>query len=327
MPLLGRYRFSFDTWKLLEIEEEFFEESEEIEDAEVESSEWEPIGGEPCDGISLLFVDGVRRTEHLIYVEDEEGRIYEGAFVSIGAGTLLIRHGSVNRAQESFHNLSVRRYLLLRKEVDLEVRSLRFALGEASLEFFVERTEKELSPFVNELMTKMESSVAEGAYRELKPDLMITDGTVHYSAKVKDLPFVGYVKKHKKLYVPSERAGIFRRLKVGERTPIVKVHSQPVMEGEGAKSFDKFTWYVRISEDEGISGIARLEVSAGIGLKRAKELANKTAYIIPKFASTEFSERRAPHNLLPIKHLENLLRRRLGSQALIRRMLVKELST
>ncbi|WP_457601159.1 DNA double-strand break repair nuclease NurA, partial [Hydrogenivirga sp.] len=168
---------------------------------------------------------------------------------------------------------------------------------------------------------------AESAYRRLKPDLMITDGTVHHSAKVKGLPFVGYIKKHRKRYVPSEKSYIFRELKLGERTPIVRVHSQPTMEGEGAKSFDKFTWYVRISEHEGISGIARLEVSAGVGLSRAKELADMTAWIIPKFASAEFSDRRAPHNLTPIKHLENALRSRLGSQAIIRRVLLKELLT
>jgi hypothetical protein len=156
---------------------------------------------------------------------------------------------------------------------------------------------------------------------------MITDGTVHYSAKVKSLPFVGYVKKHRRRYIPSDRTYILRELKVGERTPIVRLHSQPTMEGKGAKSFDKFTWYVRISEDEGISGIARLEVSAGVGLNRAKEYADMTAYIIPKFASEEFTDRRAPHNLMPIKYLENALRRRLGSQALIRRILVKELLT
>ena len=327
MPLLGRYRFSFDTWKTLAIEEDYLEESEEIEDTEVETKEWKPIEGTPCEGVSVVFVDGVRRTEHLIYLEDEEGNFTEGAFVSVGAGALFMRHGVLNLASEAFREFSVKRFLLLKEGLELEKEKLSFNIGETSLEFEVKPTNKELSPYVNELMSRMEAEVAERAYRSLKPDLMITDGTVHYSAKVKELPFVGYVKKHRKRYVPNEKVHIFREMAVGERTPLVKLHSQPHMEGEGARGFDKFTWYVRISENEGISGIARLEVSAGVGLKRAIELANRTAWIVPLFASAEFSDRRAPHNLTPIKHLENFLRRRLGSQTLIRRVLLKELLT
>ncbi|WP_457599902.1 DNA double-strand break repair nuclease NurA [Hydrogenivirga sp.] len=327
MPQLGRYRFSFDTWKILEVEEDYLEESEEIEDPEIETKEWRPMSGKPCEGISLVFVDGVRRTEHLIYVEDEDGNFTEGAFVSVGAGALFMRHSRINPASEAFQDFSVKRFLLMRREFELPQDRLTFEFGSSTLEFEVVYTEKELSPFVNELMAKMESQVAESAYRRLKPDLMITDGTVHHGAKVKGLPFVGYIKKHRKRYVPNEKTYIFRELKLGERTPIVRVHSQPTMEGEGAKSFDKFTWYVRISEHEGISGIARLEVSAGVSLSRAKELADMTAWIIPKFASAEFSDRRAPHNLTPIKHLENALRRRLGSQAIIRRVLLKEFLT
>ncbi len=327
MPLLGRYRFSFDTWRVLEVEDDYLEESEEIGDSEVELKEWEPIEGKEPGDVDVVFVDGVRRTENLIYIEDEEGNFSEGAFVSIGAGALHMRYRRLNPARESFKNFVLRRLLVLKRDIEVGEKSISLEVGESRLEFFVEKTEKEISPFVNELMARLEAEVAYATFKEVRPTLMITDGTLHYSAKLRSLPFVGYVKKHRKRYVPNNRSYIFRELKVGHRTPIVLIHSQPTMEGEGVKSFDKFTWYVRISEDEGISGIARLEVPAGVGLERAKEIANLTAWIVPKFASTEFSDRRAPHNLLPIKHLENALRRRLGSQTLIRRALMKEMLT
>ncbi len=327
MPLLGKYRLSFDTWRLLEIEDDYLEESEEIGDPDIETDTWEPVKGTPCEDISVVFVDGVRRTENLIYLEDEDGSFSEGAFVSVGAGALLMRYGRTNPAHESFQNLTVKRYLFVKKDVDLQERIIRFDVGDSKLEFFVEKSKKELSPYVNEVMARIEASVAEAVYRRVKPDLMITDGTVHYSTKVKELPFVGYVKKHRRIYIPNNRVGIFREMQVGDRTPIVLIHSQPTMEGQGAKSFDKFTWYVRISEDEGISGIARLEIPASIGLKNVIEIANRTAWLIPKFASSGFNERRAPQNLLPIKYLENTLRRRLGSQALIRRIIMKEMFT
>ncbi len=325
MPLLGRYRFSFGTWRTPEMEEDYLEESEEIGDPDIELRDWEPIDGSSEEEIDVIFVDGIRRTENLIYLEDEEGNFSEGAFVSVGAGALHMRYGKINLASESLQNFIVRRYLFLKKGLEVEERSVSLDIGGSRLEFFIEETEKEISPYVNEVMARLEWKVAEEAFRARRPRLMITDGTVHYSARIKELPFVGYVKKHKRRYVPSDRTWIFRELKLGQRTPIVLIHSQPTFEGEGAKSFDKFTWYVRISEDEGISGLARLEVPAGIGLKRTKEIADLTAWLIPKFASTEFSDRRAPQNLLPIKHLENALRRRLGSQTLIRRALLKEL--
>lgn len=326
MPLLGKYRFSFDTWKILEVDDQPIEESEEIGNPDIETGNWRPIDGKGKRNISVIFVDGVRRTENLVYIEDEEIGISEGAFVSIGAGALLMNYGKTNPASESYLDFRIRRFFFIRKGIDLS-GSISFSFGESKLEFFVESTDKEISPFVNEVMAKMESDVAESVYRKVKPTLMLTDGTVHYSAKVKELPFIGYIKKHKRLYIPHERMGILRELRLGQRTPLVLIHSQPTMEGSGVKSFDKLTWYVKISEHEGISGIARLEVPIGIGVKKAKELADLTAWLIPKFASTEFAENRAPHNLLPIKHLENALRKRLGSQTLIRRIIMNELLT
>ena len=326
MLLLGKYRFSFDTWKSTEVEDELLEESPDIEDADVETSRWEAIDGSPCDGISILFVDGVRRTEHLVYIEDEYGTLLRGAFVSIGAGALFMKHNAVNIAQDSFNSLTVKRYFVFEGSLEFDTKALSFSFPNGSLEFELKRAEGEMSSYVNKLMAELEAKVAEEAYRKCRPDLVITDGTVHYSTRLKKLPFVGYVKKQKRLYIPSDRSSIIRALRVGQRTPIVRLHSQPTMEGEGVKNFDKFTWYVKISDAEGISGIARLEMWAEFVLDKVKTIADITAYIIPRFASAEFSDRRAPHNLTPVKHLENVLRRRLGNQTLIRRIISSELT-
>jgi hypothetical protein len=325
VPRLGKYRFSFDTWKILEIDSLYLEESEEIGSLEVETSEWKPIRGTPCEDIRVAFVDGVRRTENLVYLEGEDGTVSQGAFVSIGVGALLLRIGKTNPAQEAFKRIRVRRFFFVEKGTDIGERSLRFRFGDASLEFFVEETDKEISPYVNEVMARMEASVAEEVFREEKPDLMITDGTVHYTAKVKSLPFVGYIKKHRRIYLYPENTRILREMEIGERTPLILIHSQPTMEGEGTKTFDKFTWYVKISGSEGLSGIARLEVPAGVGVRRATEIANLTAWLLPRLASAEFNDRRAPQNLVPIKYLENTLRHRIGSQTLIRRIIMDQM--
>ena len=323
MKLLEGYRVSFDSWRV--IDEYTVEESLEIGDTDVETKDWRPLDGLEAPDLLLAFVDGVRRTENLIYLEDEEGGFWRGAFVSVGAGCVLIRLGRSNRASESYRAMTVKRYLLLEKGVPVDASSVKLTFGEYSLDFEVDKTDKEFSARINELMTSLERKVALNVFKKEKPDLLVTDGSLHYSAKVKRLPFVGYVKKHMRVYLPPERRDIFREMKVGQRTPLFLIHSQPTMEGKGPTSFDKFSWYVRISEHEGLSGLARLEVSAGIGKEEAIRIADITAWLMPKLASTEFTDARAPQNLLPIKHLENTLRKRLGSQSLIRRLISKEL--
>ncbi len=325
MPKLGRYRFSFDTWKILEVDELQLEESEEIGSLEVETKDWRPIEGKPAGNIRVAFVDGVRRTENLVYLESEEGTLSKGAFVSIGVGSLVLKLGRKNPVEEALRGLKVRRYFFVEKGTDLGERSLRFDLGETSLEFSVEKAEGEISPHVNTVMSRLEAEVAEEVFRRERPDLIITDGTVHYTTKIKSLPFVGYIKRQKSLYIYPEKTWILRELQVGQRTPLILVHSQPTIEGEGVKTFDKLTWYVRISENEGLSGIARLEVPAGIGVKRASAIADITAWLVPKLASREFTDKRAPQNLIPIKYLESILRHRLGSQSLIRRVIVERM--
>ncbi|HIC97458.1 MAG TPA: hypothetical protein EYP11_03555 [Aquificaceae bacterium] len=321
---LGKCKITLGTWRVLELEDAYLEESEEIGDTEVETKSWEPIQGKPCEDLNVIFVDGVRRTESFIYVEDSEGNLSEGFFVSVGAGALYMKYGCANLSPESFRNLTVKRFLVVRRGLGIGEGTFSVKVGGSVVEFEIKEADREPSPFINELMAKMEAEVAERTYRERRPLLVITDGTLHYSAKLRKLPFVGYVKRHRKLYVPAEKTYIFRELKIGQRTPLILIHSQPTMEGEGAKGFDKYGWYVRVSEDEGMGGIARLEVSADIGPERAGEIASLSAWAVPLFASTSFTDRRAPQNLLPIKHLENVLRKRLGSHTLIRRAIFKE---
>jgi len=320
---LGKYKLSLDPWRIPLVEEEYLEESADIGSSDIETSVWKPLEGTPSFNTKVVFVDGVRRTEALIYIEDDEGNLRRGAFVSVAAGALFIEHGKLNDIRDSLCNCAVKRYLFLEK--DLNTEKEYFELSSMRIKFKIKKIEGEISPNVNREMSNLEVLVAEKTLKEVKSELILTDGTVHYSAVLKDLPFVGYVKKHKRMYIPSEKTYILRELKRGQRTPIILIHSQPTMDSRESSNLDKFTWYVRISEDEGLGGICRLEVSAGLGLEKAKKIADITAWLIPQFASNEFTDKRAPQNLLPIKHLENSLRRRLGSQSLIRRTLMRDL--
>ncbi|AAC07067.1 DNA double-strand break repair nuclease NurA [Aquifex aeolicus] len=330
MPLWGRFRISFDSWKMMSLDNHVLEESSEIGEVNVETSEWKPINGcipEDYDeeNLKIAFIDGVRRTENIVYLEDpNSASVVEGAFVSIGAGAMVLSYGKVNSLEDSLKKSVVKRYFLLRDNVDISQPTIVFLTQTGKLEFKVDRAKKELSPYVNELMANLELWVAQQVYKAKMADLMITDGTLHYVAKAKNLPFIGYVKKHRKIYLYPEHIKVLQELKVGQRTPIILIHSQPTMDSQN-KSFDKYTWYVKLNENEGITSVARLEVPAELGLEEAVKLANLTAYLMPKFASAEFNDKRAPQNLIPIKYLENYLRRRLGSQSLIRRLIAQRI--
>ncbi len=324
MPLWGRFRISFDSWSLISLDNHVLEEAQEIGDVNVETDSWKPIKGKEIKDIRIGFVDGVRRTENIVYLEDpNDMTVVEGAFVSIGAGALVLDLGRINSFEEALKNAQIKRYFLLRDKIEIGTPTIKFVVGKGEIRFKVDTANKELSPYVNDLMADLEMQVSETIYMSKEVDLLITDGTLHSKAKVKSLPFVGYIKKHRKIYLYPEHIEVLRKLKVGERTPIVLIHSQPTTEGKGLEQFDKFTWYIKLNDSEGLSSIARLEVPANLGIERTIEIANITATLIPKFASTEFNERRAPHNLLPIKYLENYLRRRLGSQSLIRRLIAE----
>ena len=58
-----------------------------------------------------------------------------------------------------------------------------------------------------------------------------------------------------------------------------------------------------------------------VGLGDAVELAELSQAVLPRFASVEHKDPRAPQNLYPIGGLERLLRRRLGDRLLLERAL------
>jgi Uncharacterized protein conserved in bacteria len=97
------------------------------------------------------------------------------------------------------------------------------------------------------------------------------------------------------------------------------VHSQRKIE-EQAK-LDKYTWYVKLAEGEGIGTLARLEAFGNLPKEKVKELADLTAGVLPMFASAPFQDPRSPQNLLPIKVLENTLRKHLGAPDIARKRL------
>lgn len=296
----GRYRVWLSPQQPREIEtaeaEEFVQSVDFLEEPKV--YEGFVLRGE----FSVVFVDGVRRTECLAYIKDQQtGEGFEGAFVSLGAGALKINYGRTNRIEESLVVKKIERLLIFRGRAQLE----------SFLGFRPYGVEGELSAEVNRYMREeLESKVAFRAFKELTPTLLLCDGPL--SNKLSNTPCLGLVKNIKKLYMNPSHIDLLYSLRKGQRSPIIKLQQE--QEGK-----EKYTWYVKLSSHEGLYGLVRVELFPQKNEERIRELADLSAGILPLFASQSFQDRRSPQNLLPIGKLEKFLRQHLGAYRLMRR--------
>ena len=91
----------------------------------------------------------------------------------------------------------------------------------------------------------------------------------------------------------------------------------------------RYSWYLRIAYGRAIeselTGIARLEAPAARGLDEARQLADLSARLLPRFASDAARDPRAPQNLYPIGGLEAQLKHRLGDPSVVRRAIEAQL--
>ncbi len=284
-----------------EVEEPEFEETEQFVEF---LEEVEPYWGTYKEGIQIAFIDGVRRTELACNIEEEEENKGEGIFVSLGAGRLVVKLGRLNLLRQSILDTKVERFLVVRGETELpksiSIDKLRFNIIHAN--------DDEPTLKVNKIMReKLESSVAGKACQDLSVDLVICDGPLSY--KLENTRCIGLIKNIKKLYIRPENLKILKELKKGQRTPIIRISKGDT---------EKYTWYVKLIEDDYVNSLVRLEVFAHNDLEKVISIANLTAGILPVFASRPYMDKRAPQNLAPIRSLENALRYHLGNYRIIR---------
>ena len=144
-------------------------------------------------------------------------------------------------------------------------------------------------------------------------DLLVIDGPIRGRA---ELPrALGFIKSHQTAYLAPRLHAMVGMLAAGERTPVFLVGT----------SWDRYSWYLRLPclQGQPWAGIARVECAPNILPDQVVELANLSQVVLPRFASAEYKDSRAPQNLYPVAGLEKELRRRLGNSALLYRSLRK----
>ena len=267
---------------------------------EVPVTDWGPIGPSSSAAAELvLFVDGVRRVEARVWLEDAAGRVSAG----LCARPTRLEQSDVTARQPSVRSLSS---AVCSRPPGRPNQSLRtpVTFRFASRPTTASRTCLSRSKSV---WAMSRSQPPERACAGQPTDLIVIDGPLRGRQHLTHA--VGYVKTHHVAYLPPELHTVIGRLAPGERTPLFVLGT----------SWSRLAWYMALPGKTDIpwAGVVRCECSADLPLAQATALADRVAATLPDFASEPHKEPRAPQNLYPIAGLERELRRRLGDPQLL----------
>ncbi|CUU54935.1 hypothetical protein Ga0074812_10412 [Parafrankia irregularis] len=350
---VGGMRFSVDAWDPsygTSVADDGLKESKTPANAgvEVPVPAWRPVPTPAARGLAVtppsavLFVDGVRRVEARAWIHETEpagtpadGAPTDGApadgvaAANIAAPAICASYagGVVCCCGAGAHLLAahVRRGLFTSARQAGDVRT---AEGTYHLHQTDGAGPDDLNLALQRELRGLEMTTALGAHRDLRAHhpfpateahgadgaftdaLLVVDGPLHAGALPRTL---GFVKTHHSSYLEGPPLAVVGRLGPGERTPVFTV----------GRSWDRPSWYLRLPCRPGApwAGIVRVECGSGTSVDHAVELADLSQATLPRFASQEFKDARAPQNLYPIAGLERTLRRRLGDAQLLYRSL------
>ena len=271
-------------------------------DETVEHTRWAPIPGID-DGVeAIAFVDGVRRIDARLTIDDPLGPV-PGLCGTFAVGAVRWDRAAVRSVVADER---VERWAVLaggRPEifppVDLQppYETLTIALRDGDALLWALQTRMRAAEGL--LATELASEAfvfADGPLNELGPHQV-----------------VGTVKSHRVTYLSPERTVVVSQLGVGERTPLFAI-----------KDFGRYSWYVRLGDvpdGHAWSGIVRCEASVHLPIEGVRTIADRTAAVLPMLASAPHIDPRAPQNLVPIGALERALRHRMGDPGLVYRAL------
>jgi len=275
------------------------------ETVEIDGS-WSPIPGVD-DGIEVVaFVDGVRRVDAWLTIDEPEGPV-PGICGTLAVGAVCWhragRHSEIERVR-------VERIAVFGhgKAMPVPVAGPQLAYRSESVP---DVDPAALEQRFHGAMRKAEAVLSEELAQQ--GTFVVADGPINdLSATEK----VGYIKSHRAPYLSPGAAGVIARLRPAQRTPLFLIGK------DGA--FPRYSWYFRLAEIAGghtWTGVVRAEVSSHLDMATAQRIAGRTTAILPAVAAPAHVDPRAPQNLVPIAALERELRRRCGDRSFVHRAL------
>lgn len=290
----------------LQADESLGDEDRVDESVEVGGA-WRPITGADDGAEAVAFVDGVRRIDARLTLDDGDGLPVAGICGTYAVGSVLwdrvIPTATVTHAR-------VDRVAIFGSGRGAPMPSLSPELSYRS-ESIADSDPSGLIQSLHGQMRRAEAILSE----ELAKDgrFVVADGPINdLSATEK----VGFIKTHRRPYLSDERIGVVGALRAGQRTPMFLI-------GAGG-AYPRYSWYFRLADlDHGHSwtGVARAEVSSHLDLATAQRMADRVTAVLPLVGSEPHLDPRAPQNLVPIAALERELRRLMGDPGIVYREL------
>jgi hypothetical protein len=306
-----RYRLRIDPWApeyegALGLVEE--EASPARVDLDVEPGAWAAVTPPAAVASRILFVDGVRRIEHRLHVE-EGGRVLHGLLGSFGVGAIEVAERAV------LLEAAVRRVACVGG--GFRVEPVELWVGRATVVFEPEAVADNtpMAPLQGLQAAMRRAEVALGESLASAADLLVLDGPLSYLERAAG-PTLGLVKRMLQRYLPEARESLLPALHPGQRTPLFLIQDP-----SGRRP--RYSCYLRLAHgrpiESPLAGLVRLELPGALGLDHSRRVADLAAATLPRFASDAVRDPRAPQNLYPVGGLESELRRRLGDPLVIRR--------
>ena len=329
-------RFAVDGWDpnygtSLEVEGDAESPTQVIADVEFDPARWSPVRPQAvAPPVATIFVDGVRRIEARIWIDeptpagsagDSDADPTRRATEASAAMCASYAAGSVCCCRQRAHllNAEVRRGLFTAAPhaTDLATWAGRYQVFPTVIKEN-QGLAISLSASLQHQLSTVEITTAVAARNQLRehgiPDrgeLLVVDGPVRGRENLQRV--LGFIKSHQIAYLEPRLHAMVGTLAAGERTPVFLLGT----------SWDRFSWYLRLPclPGQPWAGIARIECAANLPVHEAIALADLSQAVLPRFASAEYKDARAPQNLYPVAGLERELRRRLGDSALLYRAL------
>lgn len=286
----------------------------------------------------LLFSDGSRRIEARVLLEDDDNiHLAFGAMGSYAIGLVhccpkqpssfaahfvdtasVVGIPNVHRLCALSHGRE-REDIALPADLQRSFGSLRYTISPC------EHTEADavIQQVQNEML-KAERRLISAVMHHYDDALIICDGQNPLLESPQAHNVVGYVKTIHQLRVAREQLEVVCALKEGQRSPLYLVMP------ENSKKSPYFECFLRLRDPSpwlySLAGMVRLQFFAGKDPERMLEPAQKRAdwlsLNLPRFASRQYQDPRAPQQLLPVRALEAELRRRMGNAQLIRQRIM-----
>ena len=271
-------------------------------DTTVEATSWTPRDGLDDGEERIAFVDGVRRVDARITLDDPAGPV-PGLCGTFAVGATIWDRPT---PRSTVAHERVGRWAIL-----AHGRSEVFPAVALEPPYATATTpDGDPAGLVRMLHTKMRAAEGHVASALAADHFVIADGPLNELAP---LPAVGLIKSHRVTYLPPEQNVVVGALGARQRTPLFTI-----------AGYRRYSWYVRLADVAGghaWSGVVRCEASGQLPLSDVVAFADRTAALLPLVASEPHMDPRAPQNLVPIAALERRLRHLMGDAGLVYRAL------